>query len=121
MATPNACLNHVPRSRKETTLYKVVLDERPLLFTFTKRFRICFETLNGRLPLKHGSDRPQTLAKRVSDDLQHFIVRRRKKKCRESSEMHFGEVLWRSEPCLRGKQPLNPRENQVFDLSLSAH
>ena len=37
-------------------------------------------TLNGRLPLKHGSDRPQTLPKRVSDDSQHFIVRRQTKK-----------------------------------------
>ena len=36
------------------------------------------ETLNGRLPLKHGSDQAQTLPKRVSDDLQHFIFRRRK-------------------------------------------
>ena len=31
------------------------------------------QTLNGRLPLKLGSDRPQTLPKRVSDDPQHFI------------------------------------------------
>ena len=35
-------------------------------------------TLNGRLPLEHGSVRPQTLGKRVSDDSQHFIFRRRK-------------------------------------------
>ena len=37
---------------------------------------IFFETLNGRLPLKHGSVRPQTLGKRVSDDPRHFIFRR---------------------------------------------
>ena len=43
-----------------------------------REFRKFFETLNGRLLLNHGSDRPQTLAKRVSDDLQHFIFRRRK-------------------------------------------
>ena len=36
------------------------------------------ETMNGRLPLEHGSDRRETLAKRVSDDLQLFIFRRRK-------------------------------------------
>ena len=35
------------------------------------------QTLNGRLPLKLGSDRPQTLPKRVSDDPRHFIVRRK--------------------------------------------
>ena len=32
-----------------------------------------FETSNGRLPLEHGSDRRETLAKRVSDDLQLLI------------------------------------------------
>ncbi len=36
------------------------------------------QTLNGRLPLKLGSDRPQTLPKRVSDDPRHFIFRRKK-------------------------------------------
>ena len=34
------------------------------------------ETLNGRLPLEHGSVRPQTLPKRVSDDPRRFIFRR---------------------------------------------
>ena len=33
------------------------------------------ETLNGRLPLEHGSVRPQTLGKRVSDDPGHFNFR----------------------------------------------
>ena len=32
-------------------------------------------TLNARLPLENGSHSPQTLAKRVSDDSQHFIFR----------------------------------------------
>ena len=36
------------------------------------------ETLNGRLPLEHGSVRPQTLPKRVSDDPRRFIFRRQK-------------------------------------------
>ena len=36
-------------------------------------------TLNVRLPLEHGSDRPQTLSKRVSDDLQLSMFRRQKK------------------------------------------
>ena len=35
-------------------------------------------TLNGRLPLEHGSDRHETSAKRVSDDLQLSIFWRRK-------------------------------------------
>ena len=38
------------------------------------------KTLTGRLPLKDGSDRPQTLGKRVSDDLQLSIFQVRKKK-----------------------------------------
>ena len=33
------------------------------------------QTLYGRLPLKHGSVRPQTLGKRVSDNPRHFIFR----------------------------------------------
>ena len=45
-----------------------------------REFRKFSETLNGRLPLKHGSDRPETLPKRVSDDSRHFIFRRRKPK-----------------------------------------
>ena len=35
------------------------------------------ETLNGRLPLEDGSDRCETLPKRVSDDSRHLIFRRR--------------------------------------------
>ena len=37
-----------------------------------KIFRKC-ETWNGRLPLKHGSVRPQTLGKRISDDSPHYM------------------------------------------------
>ena len=33
------------------------------------------ETLNGRLPLEDGSDRRETLPKRVSDDSRHLIFR----------------------------------------------
>ena len=36
------------------------------------------EFSKGRLPPEDGSVRPQTLGKRVSDDSQHFIFRRRK-------------------------------------------
>ena len=35
--------------------------------------QIFFEISNGRLPLEDGSDRRETLAKRVSDDLQLSI------------------------------------------------
>ena len=38
------------------------------------------QTLNGRLPPEDGSVRPENLAKRVSDDSQHLIFRRRTKK-----------------------------------------
>ena len=53
-----------------------------LSITFLLRLyprKLFCETLNGRLPLEHGSDRRETLGKRVSDDLQLFIFRRRKK------------------------------------------
>ena len=38
----------------------------------------CFfwQTLNGPLPLEDGSDRHETLGKRVSDDSRHFILNR---------------------------------------------
>ena len=39
--------------------------------------QIFFEISNGRLPLEDGSDRRETLAKRVSDDLQSFVFRHR--------------------------------------------
>ena len=41
-------------------------------FSTSKNF---FETSNGRLPPKHGSDRRETLPKRVSGDPRHFIFR----------------------------------------------
>ena len=49
-------------------------------------------TLNGRLPLEHGSDRPQTLGKRVSDDLQLSIFRRRKQIFDE--KFRFGKMFF---------------------------
>ena len=36
------------------------------------KIQIFIGTSNGRLPLEAGSDRHETLAKRVSDDLQFF-------------------------------------------------
>ena len=57
------------------------------------------QTLNGRLPLKLGSDRPQTLPKRVSDDPRHFIFRRRKKCFDENfgSQNQFFIILVRAD------------------------
>ena len=45
-----------------------------------------------RLPLEHGSDRPQTLGKRVSDDLQLLIFRRRKQNFDE--KFRFGNMFF---------------------------
>ena len=43
-------------------------------------FRQVFaRNLDSPFPLKHGSVRPQTLGKRISDDPQHFLFRRRKR------------------------------------------
>ena len=54
---------------------------RMMASNFRRKFppKFC-KTLTGRLPLEDGSVRPQTLGKRVSDDLQLSIFRRRKKK-----------------------------------------
>ena len=48
--------------------------------------KLFFKTLNGRLPLKQGYDRRETLPKRVSDDSQRFIFRRQK--------ILFDEKIW---------------------------
>ena len=48
-----------------------------ILFLYKQRSttETFLETLNDRLPLKHTSHRPQTLAKHVSDDPRHLIFR----------------------------------------------
>ena len=60
------------KSQLRTTLGGHKNAEKP------KRKKV--QTLNGRLPPEDGSVRPENLAKRVSDDSQHLIFRRRKKK-----------------------------------------
>ena len=40
--------------------------------------RHLLQTSNARFDVKLGSNRPQTLGKRVSGDSRHFIFRRRK-------------------------------------------
>ena len=60
---------------------------RMMASNFRRKFppKFC-KTLPSRLPLEDGSVRPQTLGKRVSDDSQHFIFRRRKH--------FFGKIFW---------------------------
>ena len=55
---------------KELTFFFFVQE-----LTF-REFKIFFEISNGRLPPEQSSDRRETLAKRVSDNLQLFIFRR---------------------------------------------
>ena len=45
-------------------------------FSNANSFWFFFETSKGHLPPEQSSDRRETLAKRVSDDLQFFIFRR---------------------------------------------
>ena len=63
-------------------LWKNVFQMIPNISIFdAENINIFFcKTLNGRLLPKNGSVRPQTLGKRVSDDPQRFIFRRRKRK-----------------------------------------
>ena len=50
---------------------------------------IFFKTSNSRLPPEDGSDRLQTLGKRVSGDPQHFIFRRHKHFLRQTLLLQF--------------------------------
>ena len=65
------CQLQVPNSNMTTLIFYPSITFR-LRFSPRKLF---FETSNGRLPLEHGSDRCQTLGKRVSDDPRRFIIR----------------------------------------------
>ena len=49
-----------------------------MIFFFERSTPTTKKTLNGCLPLEHGSHRRETLGKRVSDDSPHFIFRRPK-------------------------------------------
>ena len=68
------------RGRKPTP--RVLYFSRRIDFFFFiqeltfREFLIFFEISNGSLPPEQNSDRRETLAKRVSDDLQLFILRR---------------------------------------------
>ena len=73
-------------------------------YIYWKRLPLEHRTSNVRLPLELRSDRPQTLGKRVSDDLQLSIFRRQKKKnrrnfsvserCFSSFSVNFGGARW---------------------------
>ena len=75
--TAVALVNRISRFPKSTPPWTI--PEKVTAGKFCK-------TLTGRLPLEDGSVRPQTLGKRVSDDSQHFIFRRRK--------FFFGKNFW---------------------------
>ena len=51
-------------------------------------------TSNVRFRFEHGSDRHETSAKCVSDDLQFLIFSRRKKKFEKKSDIFFGFSLF---------------------------
>ena len=57
----------------------------------SRKFAKIFKIPMGRLPPEDGSDRPQTWPKRVSDDPQHFIFRRRK---HFFSDYRLGSVIF---------------------------
>ena len=53
-----------------------------LEFSMPKTKNQCFcSNVESHLPIEHGSDRRETLGKRVSDDSRHFIFRRPKIFC----------------------------------------
>ena len=74
------------------------------------------EISNGRLPLEDGSDRRETLGKRVSDDSGRSIFRRQKKKMDENILIEnlvfcrFGQVL----EALGPNGPQNHLRNQIL-------
>ena len=73
------------------------------------------QNLNGRLPLEQGSNRHETLRKRVSDDSRHFIFRRRKpkKKCRTLNgrlPLEYGSVR----PQTLGKRVSDDSRHFIF-------
>ena len=75
-----------------TKLWENAFQTIPIISFFDPKNdkTICFcKILNGRLPPKDGSVRPQTLGKRVSDDPRHFIFRRRGKKIDKIFDKNF--------------------------------
>ena len=87
--------------------------------------KIFFETSNGRLPPEDGSDRPQTLGKRVSGDPRHLIFRRQKifstkfvagKIFRQHPETCFSKVPVLEELCRFGRYWQMRLENSLPDI-----
>ena len=52
------------------------------------------QTSNDPLPLKHGSNRPETWPKRVSDDPRHFIFRRSKSQNFAKKNLNFRTAVY---------------------------
>ena len=110
-------------------LLPVTLIIRGWRFSFKNikkhRFPKTSKILKGRLPPEDGSDWRETLGKRVSDlqkrssesmfcSFSFFLEKKspkndlgcRRMKCRKSSETRFPKVSRQSEPCSRGKRPI---------------
>ena len=98
--------------RSESRYFTLIGFNYILLEAYFVANAVHFETLNGRLPLKHGSDRRETSGKRVSDDPRHFIFRRRTKIFRpkfwipKSVFHYFGQVFEELRP--------NGPQNQIL-------
>ena len=71
------------------------------------------QTLNGRLAPEHGSDRRETLGKRVSDDSRHFIFRRRKN-CFETSNGRLPPEDGSDQPQTSGKRVSGDPRHFIF-------
>ena len=94
--------------------------------SFFDNFFFLFETSNGRLPPEDGSDRPQTLGKRVSGDPRHFIFRRPQtfltiqifggKKFRQQPEFFFSKVPVLEELCRFTRLYRMQIENSLPDI-----
>ena len=103
---------------------KTRFGRSPTFHFSTKTF--LFETSNGRLPPKHGSDRRETLPKRVSGDPRHFIFRHPQtflatkifvgKIFRQHPENFFSKVPVLEELCRFRRQWRMQLENSLPDI-----
>ena len=75
---------------------RAILVIRYLFERRLANFVFFFETSNGRLPLEQSSDRRETLAKRVSGDLQLFIFRRWKICCTIFFQKNWGRFFFKN-------------------------
>ena len=81
---------------RPTELFQPSKQPRGFCFKAISSFDAVEIITDGRLevekisePVAHGSDRRETLPQRVSDDLQRFVFRRRKKKSAKFLDRKF--------------------------------